>query len=244
MVQILRSAMLALTVCIAGMVATADPAHAFRLVPIEMEFEPSGRGATQIFRVENEGAGPVAVEIRIEARGMKENGDDVRTPADDDWVIFPEQIILQPNETQSVRVQYVGDPSPGVEKAYRLTAEQLNIDVGRPQSQGGQVRLLVTYVASIYVMPADVRPSVEVVAAQAAPDGQLELVLRNVGTSRQILREPTLRLAAAGQSVTLRPEQLEGFAGENILAGVTRRFLLPWPDALPKGAVRAELTLP
>ncbi len=220
------------------------PAHAFRLVPIEMEFEPSGRGATQIFRLENENRDPVAVEVKVMARAQDPDGQDVLTEAGDDWVVFPEQVILEPGQNQSVRVQWVGNAAPPVELAYRLIAEQLPVDIGKAPPQGGQVRLLVRYVASLYVMPQGVRPSVGIVSAGKAADGRLELVVRNSGTSRQILREPTLTLQGGGKTVTLAADQLEGLAGENLLAGTTRRFLLPWPAGLAAGSVTASLKVP
>ncbi|ACI97606.1 molecular chaperone [Rhodospirillum centenum] len=232
---------------VVGVILLPRPAGAFRLVPIEMEFEPAGRGATQIFQLQNDNADPVAVEITIKARAMDRDGQDVLTDAGDDWVIFPEQIILQPGESQSVRVQWIGPATPDRELAFRLIAEQLPIDIGRPPARGGQVRLLVNYIASLYVMPAGVRADVGVVSAQeiATPDGRrLELVLRNGGTTRKPLNEPTLTLKAGGTTVTLTPDRLGGLNGENMLAGATRRFLLPWPEKLPVGAVTASLSLP
>lgn len=226
----------------------SDQAQAFRLVPIEMEFTPSGRGATQIFRVENEGDEPVALEIRVEKRAMDRDGQDVLTEAYDDWVVFPEQIILQPKETQSVRVQYIGDAALDREAPYRLIAEQLPIDIGQAPSQGGQVRLLVRYVASLYVMPEGVAPDVVVDSAALAklPDGTpaLELVLTNRGTSRQMLREPVVTLGTAGGTLDLSGEQLTGLVGENVLAGTTRRFLVPAPAGLAQAPVSVDIRLP
>lgn len=220
------------------------PAQAFRLVPIEMEFEPSGRGATQIFRLENENREPVAVEVRVMARSQDADGQDVLAEAPDDWVVFPEQVILEPGQNQSVRVQWVGNAAPAKELAYRLIAEQLPVDIGKAPPQGGQVRLLVRYVASLYVMPQGVRPNVAVASAARTADGKLEVVVQNAGTSRQILREPTLTLQAGGKTVSLKADQLEGLAGENVLAGTTRRFLLPWPAGLAAGPVTASLKVP
>ncbi|WP_114393839.1 molecular chaperone [Oleisolibacter albus] len=226
----------------------APAAQAFRLAPIEMEFDPAGRGATQIFRLENENKEPAAVEIRILARAQDREGEDVLTPADDDWVVFPEQIILEPGQTQSVRVQWIGNGNPPREQAYRLIAEQLPVELGQAPTSGGQVRLLVRYVASLYVRPAGVSPALTVTGAQhvAGPQGkqQLELVVQNAGSARQMLLNPTLALTAGGRSLTLTGPQLEGLAGENILAGTTRRFLLPWPAGLAVGPVTADLRLP
>lgn len=235
---------LAVTFLLAALLVP-PPASAFRLVPIEMDFAPSGRDAKKTFSLTNENADPVAVEIVIKARSMDESGQDGLKDAVDDWVVFPEQIILQPGETQSVRVQWVGDAAPAAELPFRLIAEQLPIDIGRPPAQGGQVRLLVRYVASLYVVPPDAKPDVRILSAGPVEGGAaLEVVVRNHGTMRHILKDASLTVAAGDRTVTLPPEALTGFAGENVLAGATRRFRLPWPQGLPVGPVTASLSLP
>lgn len=217
----------------------APPAFAFRLIPIEMEFATAGRGATRVFRVENDRSDPAAIEIRMMARAMETDGADRLTPADDDFAVYPAQIVLMPGESRSVRVQYVGKPGLSSEAAFRLVAEQLPVDLGGEAAQGGQVRLLVRYVASVYVVPDGAKPDLRVVgAARATADGRpvLEIVVENRGTSRQILGDPVVEVSGevsgVRRSVTLTGAQLEGLAGENVLAAARRRFLLPWPEDL------------
>ncbi|HYE01545.1 MAG TPA: fimbria/pilus periplasmic chaperone [Alphaproteobacteria bacterium] len=238
----LRTALLALTL-LAGL---AGPAQAFRLVPIEMELAPSGREATQTFRLENDAAEPVAIEITVMAREMGETGEDRLTEAADRFVVYPEQVVLQPNQSQSVRVQWVGEQAPPRELAFRLIAEQLPVDLGRAPPTGGQVRLLVRYVASLYVTPPGAQPQLAVTAApRDTPEGRrLEVVVANRGATRQILRDPTLTVTAGGKNTALSGEALAGLAGENVLAGATRRFLLPWPSGLAAGGpLAAALTV-
>jgi len=238
---------LPLLALVALLMLPAGPAAAFRLIPIEREFAPSGRGATQIFEVQNDAAEPVAIDVQVLRRRMDETGQDVLEDAYDDWIVFPEQIILQPNERQSIRVQYAGTPNPDREVAYRLIADQLPIDIGRPPAQGGQVRLLVRYVASIYVVPPGVAPDLAVQAVQPIEvDGKrmLEVVVQNRGTQRQVLRDAVLTVKAGTATRELSGEALEGLTGENILAGTTRRFRVPLPAGLSATGLTAELKVP
>lgn len=224
------------------LLAQSSPASAFRLVPIEMEFAPSGRGATQIFRLENDTAEPVAVEVSLMARRMTEQGEDQLEAAGETFAIFPEQIVLPANQSQSVRVQWMGDANPSRELAFRLIAEQLPVDLGKAPLPGGQVRLLVRYVASVYVTPQGARP--DPVVTSVAPQGKtLAVTIANNGNTRQILRDATLTVAGGGKTVTLRGEQLSGMAGENVLAGATRRFSIPLPAGLPPGPLSATLAV-
>ncbi|HEV7369730.1 fimbrial biogenesis chaperone [Arenibaculum sp.] len=241
-----RNLLAALAAVTGLLLASAEPAAAFRLVPIEMEFAPTGRGATQVFRVENDRNEPAAIEVRMMARAMEADGADRLAPADEEFVVFPEQIVLMPGESQSVRVQYVGKPALEAERAYRLIAEQLPIDLGGGGAQGGQVRLLVRYVASVYVMPDGARPEVRVTGAGAVTEGGqrlVELTVENAGTSHQILAGPRLTLSGPGGAITLEGDAVAALSGENVLAGTRRRFLLPWPPDLGEGPVTASLTL-
>lgn len=228
------------------MLMSATQAAAFRLVPIEMEFATAGSGATQVFRVENDRTEPAAIEMRMMTRDMGPDGADRLAPADEDFVVHPEQIVLMPGQSQSVRVQYVGAQALRAERAYRLIAEQLPVDLGGGGAQGGQVRLLVRYIASVYVMPDGVGPEVRVAGAGAvSEDGRrfVELLVENGGTAHQILAEPRLTLSAGGGTVTLEGEALAALAGENVLAGARRRFLLPWPSGLGEGPITASLSV-
>ncbi|WP_207459657.1 fimbria/pilus periplasmic chaperone [Azospirillum sp. SYSU D00513] len=235
--------LLGLAVLALGLLAEATvPAHAFRLVPIEMQFEPAGRGATQIFRLENDTAEPVAVELTMMSRRMNERGEDQLEDASDRFVVYPEQVVLQANQSQSVRVQWIGPATPERELAFRLVAEQLPVDLGRAPPKGGQVRLLVRYVGSVYITPPGAKPDLAVTAL--APEGkQLAVTVANRGTARQILRDPTLTIQAGGKPVQVRGAGLAGLTGENLLAGATRRFLIPMPAGLAKGPLSGSLAV-
>lgn len=243
MKPIIRGLLLTMGLLLLG----SAPAAAFRLIPIEMEFEPSGRGATQIFRVENDTQLPIAIEVHITGRKMGPDGEDLPSEPSDDWIIFPEQIVLEPNQSQSVRVQWTGTATPDRELAYRLIAEQLDVDIGQTPTEGGKVKLLVQYKASIYVTPPGVKPQINVVSAgprQLVDGTVMEVQIRNDGTAHKILKDPSLTVSAGGKSVTIPAERLGGLAGENVLPGVTRGFLLPWPGDLPKGPLQGKLALP
>ncbi|MDD2729943.1 fimbria/pilus periplasmic chaperone [Malikia sp.] len=214
-----------------ALAACCGPATALTFTPIEMDFSPSGRGATQTFRLVNNDAEAAAVEISIKSRAMARNGEDVLGEADDQFSIFPTQVVLQPGQVQSVRAQYVGEAAIEHEKAFRLIAEQLPVDVGQAPQTGGRMRLLVKYVASVYVLPRNAKPSLTVTEANLREaNGQrwLEVTVRNEGSSRKILKDATLRIG----ELSLSGSALNGMEGENLLAQTTRVFRLQAPAKL------------
>jgi fimbrial chaperone protein len=176
---------------------------------------------------------------------MNLDGSDRLQDADDDFIVYPTQVVLAPHRKQAVRVQFIGEPEPDTELAYRIIAEQLPVHLKEEQKPGASVRILVRYVGSIYVRPKSAEH--EVVLENASPqeleDGStgLAITLRNRGTAHAILSNLKLSLSsengAGPVGVTLSSELLKGMTGENILAAHSRQFVVPWPAKLPHGPV-------
>lgn len=203
----------------------AAPAAAFNFTPIDATLRPAGSGATQTFSVENPSPGPVAVEITMHSREMTPEGDDVLAPAGDLFTVYPSQLILPPGGRQSVRVQWNGPAELDGERAFRLIAEELPIDLGDDEDEGAGLDLLVRYVASVYVQPqgAEARISID---AETDDDGVV-LVIRNQGTMRAVLRDEDYAIYADGERVELDEAQIEALSAVNVLAGHTRRLAIP-----------------
>lgn len=225
-------------------------AHALKVVPFVAEFTPSGPGADQTFQVQNDTDQPAAVQLTMVHRAMNIDGQETLTDAGDDFTVFPPQMVLLPHESRAVRVQWLGSPNPKTELTYRLIVEQLPVELSQIPQRGGQVRITVRYETAIYVLPPGAKGDVTLEKAEPfrTPNGQdmLEVTLKNTGNAHAILSGPvlTVRSASGAPTVTLKSAaQLTGLVNENVLAGHTRRFFLPWPKGLPVGAVQASLTL-
>ena len=222
---------------------TSPAAHAFKLSPIRVEFTPSGRGANQAFLLENDVDETVAVQISMLTRTIDIDGKEHNAPADDDFVVYPSQVLLKPGQTQTVRVQWVGDAEPDKELAYRILAEQLPIDVTKEQQGGARINFVIRYMGAIYIVPRGARPDIviEGIEAETGNEGerQLAVMFHNRGKAHAVLRGLTLTLHSGERSVELTADDLKGIAGENLLAESKRRAVVPWPAELPDGAVRA-----
>lgn len=230
---------------LAGLMFVAAPAFAFKLTPIEAEFGP-GRLAVQTFKVENPGAQPVAVELTVHSRQMAADGSDILTPTPEAFAVFPDQIVLQPGETQSVRVQWNGTDVPASEVAYRLMAEQLPIDIGGDGASRSGLKLMVKYLAALYVRPAEPAAVLEASVSADSREGQkiAKVLVSNTGNAHAVLQADMLELYAGDQKISYTPEQREQVHGKNVLPGVQRELLLPWSPALDGGALTVQLKPP
>jgi fimbrial chaperone protein len=224
-----------------------QPAFAFKLLPISRTFAPAGSGATQSYQVVNDSDAPLAVQMSVVQRQMDLAGKESYQPADEDFLVYPPQILLQPQKTQTVRVTWLGDPQPAKELAYRIIAEQMPINLEKPKDNQtqpvGQVKVLLRYLGSLYIRPTNVKPDLvlETAELQKGKNGTNELAINfyNRGTARAALKNLKLHLVGQGATVDLQPEQLKEINNAVILAGNKRRFVMPWPNNLPVGSVTA-----
>ncbi len=227
---------------------TTDEASALRFSPFRAKFEPSGAASNQLFQVENNTAAPTAVQIRIADRHVDVDGGEAMRDNEKDFAIYPAQMILPPQSTRSVRVQWIGDPNLKEERAYRIIAEQLPVNLSKEKPKSSSVKILVSYHGALFVTPPGLSQNVtpDFFGATQEPDQKrmLELVLHNRGTQHALLRDLKLSIKDdRGNVVTLADEAaLKGMTGETILAKQRRRFLLPWPRTLHGAPKQVEFT--
>ncbi len=243
-----------LSLAVLALPCLTHDAAAVSLVPMEMEFSTSGRAMTRLFRIENVSAETAAVEISAKARRMLPDGQDELSDADDEFAIYPQQMILKPGQAQAIRVQWLGKEVPSHELAYRLIAEQLPLDrqtraatgpapIG---AQGVQIRVLMKYVASLYVVPPGARAAIVPISAERVTiddQPQLRLVLENRGSAHQLLLAPRLTVSGTdGTGRALEKTEVQALVGANLLAHSQRVFYIPLPASLPTGLLRLSLT--
>ena len=219
-----------------ALIAAIAPAAAFKMTPIVLIFATAGRDSTRAIILENQSGAPEAIELAMHRRRMSPDGEDLLEPAEEDFIITPAQVILMPNQQQTVRIQWLGGALEK-ERAYRLIAEQLPIDIGAEAGEGGQVRFLVRYVASLYVAPADAAPEIEITQAaiEDAEDGlTLAFTVQNSGDAHVALSDLSLaayrgaeaeaEAAETAPLLALSNAEIGELSGSVILAEHARRF--------------------
>lgn len=232
----------------AAAIAMAAQVAAYDLKPIVFQLAPSGPGSAQAMMITNSHEVPIAIEVRAYGRKQLPDGEDELTPEEDDIVIYPPQMVIQPNTSQSFKVQWVGDPAPKQELAYRIVTNQLPIKFKRQEANGrvADVTMKYRYEAALYVVPKGAKPSASLTSVTRIkePNGtaSLELRIRSDGTLRAILDQPSLQLTTpSGRSVTLAGDQVKPLAGLNVLPGVERVVRIPAPADLETGPLQGQL---
>lgn len=219
---------------------TTFSANALQMTPLSLVLKPSGGGTKQSVRVTNESNKPIAVQFSVTTR-QQINNKEVRKPADKDFMIYPPQTIIPARTTQKVRVEWLGAGKIPREQAYRLIAEQVHVSLEERKQNG--ISFLMTIENGLYVQPNGSKSNVQVKDVRRHGN-QLAVTLTNAGTRHQILRSATLNLKNGGQVLALKSKTLHGLEGNNVLAGATKRFMIPLPKGFRDGPWQAHLKIP
>lgn len=206
-------------------------AQAITFAPMEHTLATNGRKATHVYRLENSSGEVAAVEISIHRRHIGADGSEQLSPATDEFMLFPSQVVLQPGQVQSVRVQYIGAAQIESELAYRLIAEQLPVEMDPTLAKANRMRMLLRYMTSLYVSPAQARAQLESGAAKLIEEGGkrwLQLEVKNTGTAHKVLQNSEL----VQGTQRWKDEQLPGVDGTNLLARSQRLLRVPVPPGL------------
>jgi fimbrial chaperone protein len=238
-----------LTLLVAGFAA---PALAFKLEPISRVLAPSGAGASQSFELVNDGSERIAVEVSVWTLGRDEDYGEKNFPADDDFLVNPSQVLLAPGARQTVRVSWIGNPTPARELSFRLVAEQLPIpDRSKAAAQGGApvggLKIMMTFRGSLFVRPPGAAPRLALHAVALAKDPKgapaLAVTVANRGGAFGVVKDCAIQVTGSDRrAVKLGAVELKGLAKARILASSRRRFLLPWPTGLAAGPLKATGT--
>ena len=219
---------------------TTFSANALQMNPLSLTLKPSGGGAKQSVTVSNESNEPIAVQFNVMTR-QQLNNKEIRKPADNDFMIYPPQMIIPARSTQKVRVEWLGAGQLPREKAYRLIAEQVYVSLDNKNQTG--VKMLMTLVGALYVQPNGMKSNLGVSSVKRHGN-QLAVTVANSGNRHRLMKYATLILRNGGQTLTLKGKQLVGLDGNNVLGGATKRFMIPLPKGFRDGPWQAQLKIP
>lgn len=213
---------------------------AFTFSPMSQSIQiGEGQKGSQ-FLIENESSANIAVELSVKSREMNEKGEETLTDTKD-ISVFPPQIIIPPGEKRTIRVTYNNKDLPELEKNYRVIAEQLPLKVDAKTKDQGGVKMLMKFVAALYVSPAGAKSDVKLVDYNSTGN-ELKLVVENSGKLHQLLSNPVIKYLHKGKKGEIKSEDLPGFAGENVLAGHKRTFIIKTSKSIPQDA-KVELSI-
>ena len=211
---------------------------AFQFEPLVQTFDVSGAGATKTFTITNDSDDIIAVVVSALVRTQDGEGNEENSDASRYFNIQPSRILIQPQSSQIVPVQYRGPRTVTRELSFRIVAEQIPYSQGRASSSGSMFNFLYVFRASAYVLPSQIQEGVHISAAEDNGDGTMSLTIDNIGNVHQILYDCEITLQdAEGNTVVLSgSDALAGISGSNVLAGLSWTRNIPFPEGLERGS--------
>ena len=184
---------------------------AYDLKPIVVQLEPSGPGSSQTMVISNTHTVPIAIEVKAFRRKQLPSGDDELTPEDEDLLIYPPQMVLPPETSQSFQVRWVGEPVVDRELAFRIVTEQLPLtSVSRVTGEDGS----------------------EFLELAIASNGTMRAILDEPSI---------ILSGSDGSTYTIEGEEAAALQGLNVLPGAERRVQIPLPQQLFAGPLTGTL---
>jgi len=200
-----------------------------------------------ISSISNPGKKPIAVNISVADRIQDINGTESTHRESDDFIIFPPQFILQPDQEQAVTLKWVGDLQITQEKAYRIIVENVPYDdfvsTWGEDTHSGTISFRYRIVKGIYTTNKNYMADIQVNTISKQGKTKLIVILDNKGKKHQIIRFLKLKLTqnAYSRTFSLNAHQLND-GGINILANSQHRIVLPYPqDFHPQDPIIGEI---
>ncbi|MBI1187611.1 MAG: fimbria/pilus periplasmic chaperone [Alphaproteobacteria bacterium] len=242
MIRLLRGAAAAFAAAFAVLTLGA-PAEAIRVEPMVHDLEPSGQGATMTVNVQNTDDAPLTYEVQVFRREIGVNGEDVQTPADSDFQVFPPQGVVRPGGAQALRVRYVGPSGIDQSRNYVVMVTQLPVALTGEEQVG--LRFVFSFGVSVSVIPRGARPDLQTTSIAPGRDG-LEVRIRNAGAAVTRLAEWEWRFRAPnGAEHRLSGDALrEQIAQPLILPGTDRIVSIRVPPEFTRGGVTLSFHRP
>lgn len=224
-----------------------SPLWAFKFTPMVANMDLIKDKGKQKYSVINNSNQTIAVQIRAVHRRVDESGQEFRKDAKSDFLIFPNQLFLKANERRSILVRYKGPNKLDKELPYRIVAEQVDVDAkdAKKLSEGANLKILLRYVASLYVTKSDFKGEVKFSGFEIdKAKKQVKVLAANIGTKHVILNNLKVRVLKDKKEVyQYKDEELKGFHNEVVQADAKRHFYFTLAKTLPMdGSIKFEIT--
>lgn len=206
--------------------------YAYQLSPLNVTYSPSGIDSSAIYTIVNDSDNPIAVEVKAAKRSIDIDGEEYNEDASAYFSIQPSKMIIRPQSTQLVRVQYRGPKTVTKELSFRIISEQISYSTGAVSTDAEQmISFLFVYSTSAYIKPSYIAEKVS--AAATVTDGKLEIIVSNDGSVHQLLNDLEISVKGSdGAEYTLTDDEAAPLNGKNLLVDSKLHLFIDIPEEL------------
>lgn len=149
----------AIRICGAALVCllTVTPVavEASRVTPMILEIQPTGRESVARVELTNDAERDIPYEVQMMKGEISAEGELALTSADEQFIVFPPQSIVEARTQQVFRIQYVGEEAIDRSQVYYLSIKQIPVAFDEGQNQ---VQVVINYNVLVNVVPDGSEP--------------------------------------------------------------------------------------
>ncbi|WP_051132634.1 fimbria/pilus periplasmic chaperone [Sphingobium bisphenolivorans] len=213
-----------------------------------VDLQTTGRAVVANISVNNSGDKPLTMEVAPQALDPTAAGLDPSKASADDLLVVPPTALIQPGQTQTFRVQWIGDPQPSSSHHYYVGINQLPVKLPEGQSA---VQIVYNFNVLVNVGPTNGKAALAIQSAVIGKDKGKpapSITVANSGTTYGYVSQRSLKLVetdASGKEVfnrTISGNDFQQLVGYGLVAtGQTRTMVLPIELPSATGTLTATL---
>jgi len=188
--------------------------------PMVYELAAIGAQSSTDLAIENTKSSPITYEMTAVKVTHDEFGNETRVDAEDDFLIYPPQTLVQPGKKQIVKVKYVGDPELEQSQTYRILVNELPVDLTGGENSG--ISVAINFSTLCNVVPLGSSAALEVIELSDAEDNKWSVTIENTGNRYSRLTETTIEFSSLSD-----PKQKKVFKNEYITDLFDRNLVAP-----------------
>lgn len=217
-------------------------AEAMSVAPLVLEMGSGASNRTAQFLVENDSASSKPVEVTVFEVELLENGEQRRSPASSEFIIFPATRMIPPHTKQLFRVQWAGSPLANS----RTFVFALNeIPVKMPEEKTG-VQVVFNFDIVANVAPPSGSRTLDIVSSEVVNrNGRryASFLFSNSGNVHAKLSDATVVLKSGSWTKTVTPGELQLLLGAGLVQpGKRRRLIIPVDLPAQATSVAADIS--
>lgn len=231
--------------------ATLSPmaAQATTVSPVMIDLQSGGRHVVANISVNNTGANPLPVEIVVVKLKATATGFEQTKENTDDLLVVPPLALIPAGQTQTFRVQWIGDPDVAESSHYYVGINQIPVKL--PE---GKSAVQVVYNFQVLTSVSSPRRKAGLVIRAATPTTVAEnkpaaaITVENTGDAHDYISQHRIKITEADASgtqifeKTISGSEFQQLIGYGLVASHTTRTVnIPLPLPSARGTVSAVL---
>jgi P pilus assembly chaperone PapD len=239
-----------LRLCAAALLAFASvqQGSATSVSPMVVDLQSTGRGVVANVSVTNTADKPLTMEVGTVALEPRPDGLSPGDGSADDLLVVPPTALIPPGQTQTFRIQWIGDPEPAISYHYYVGLNQLPVQLPEGESA---VQIVYNFNVLVSVGATDGKAAL-VVQSSAITEREGKpapsVTVSNSGDTYGYLTQRSLKIVqtdSSGKEVfnrTLAGNEFQQLVGYGLVAtGQTRTMVLPIELPSATGTLTATL---